>query len=99
MIDQKKVRKCEGDVLLSDFKRKKEERESTAGRNKNHEGLTTSVHSHSSMSSMTEDWPPTPYGGQHQDRQRWPEERAAMPQKKKKIPRPKHNKKYDFSVK
>lgn len=62
MIDQKKVRKCEGDVLLSDFKRKKEERESTAGRNKNHEGLTTSVHSHSSMSSMTEDCDTGIYG-------------------------------------
>lgn len=39
----------------------KKKGERTAGRNKNHDGLTTSAHSHCSMSSMTEDWPPTPY--------------------------------------
>ena len=61
-------------MLFSGFKKQSEkmdererngvvrESERTAGRNKNHDGLTTSVHSHSSMSSMTEDWPPTPYG-------------------------------------
>lgn len=39
----------------------KEEREKEVYEKKqNQDGLTTSVHSHCSMSSMTEDWWPTP---------------------------------------
>lgn len=63
----------------------KEER--TAGRNKNHDGLTTSVHSHSSMSSMTEAWPPTPYGGSIKTATGG-QRGAAMPSQKNKNPAP-----------
>lgn len=38
----------------------KTKRESSVKEKKNQDGLTTSVHSHCSMSSMTEDGRPTP---------------------------------------